>query len=236
MNRIHAATIIADILTLAACSRPVSTPASATEAPKRLVVTAAHAETRVVPAGFDVTGTFAADESSDVAPLVAGRVIGTPVNAGDFVRKGQVICELDPRDAQIRLDQARAQLNEATAGLRQTQSRIGVAAGGTFEAARVPEVAAARANYESAQAMAKQAAADEQRFANLVASGDVSRSAYEKAHTQQQTAEAQANAARQQYEAPPMPRARVGERSRPRRPPLKPPARSSLRPKRPSAI
>jgi RND family efflux transporter MFP subunit len=49
--------------------------------------------------------------------------------------------------------------------------------------------------------MAKQAAADAQRFANLIASGDVSRSAYEKARTQQETAEAQANAARQQYEA-----------------------------------
>ena len=65
----------------------------------------------------------------------------------------------------------------------------------------MPEVAAARANYESAQAQAKQAAADAKRYANLVATGDVSRSAYEKDRTQQETAEAQANAARQQYEA-----------------------------------
>jgi multidrug efflux pump subunit AcrA (membrane-fusion protein) len=201
MKTIHAAALTAAVLTLSACSRPVSTPVSAKEAPKRVAVPVARAETRVVPAGFDVTGTFAADESSDVAPLVAGRVTGTPVNAGDFVRKGQVICELDPRDAEIRLEQTRAQVNEATAGLRQTQSRIGLSSGGTFEPSHVPEVAAARANYESAQALAKQAAADAQRFANLVASGDVSRSAYEKAHTQQETAEAQANAARQQYEA-----------------------------------
>ena len=34
-----------------------------------------------------------------------------------------------------------------------------------------------------------------------MATGDVSHSAFEKAHTQQETAEAQANAARQQYEA-----------------------------------
>jgi len=65
----------------------------------------------------------------------------------------------------------------------------------------MPEVAAARAAYESAKAVAKQAAADAQRFANLVATGDVSRSNYEKVRTQQETAEAQANAARQQYEA-----------------------------------
>jgi len=64
----------------------------------------------------------------------------------------------------------------------------------------VPEVAAARAAYESAQAQARLAAADAKRYENLVATGDVSRSAYEKAHTQQETADAAANAARQQYE------------------------------------
>jgi membrane fusion protein, multidrug efflux system len=201
MKAIHAAFLAASLLVLAACSKPVSTSVAASDAPKPVSVPVARAETRVVPAAFDATGTFAADETSDVAPPVAGRVISTPVNNGDFVRKGQVICQLDPRDAQLRLKQAHAQVNEATAAMRQTQSRIGLTGGGNFDANRVPEVAAARANYESAQALAKQAAADAQRFANLVASGDVSRSAYEKARTQQETAEAQANAARQQYEA-----------------------------------
>src|SRR5205823_2971272 len=72
---------------------------------------------------------------------------------------------------------------------------------GEFDTAKVPEVAAALANYQSAQAQAKLAAADAQRYASLIATGDVSRSAFEKARTQQETAEAQANAARQQYEA-----------------------------------
>jgi RND family efflux transporter MFP subunit len=65
----------------------------------------------------------------------------------------------------------------------------------------VPEAAAARAAYESALAQARLAAADAKRFENLVATGDVSRSAFEKAHTAQETADAQANAAKQQYEA-----------------------------------
>ena len=201
MKPIPLAVLAAAVLMLAACSKDAGTSVAAAGAPKRISVPVARAQTRMVPAGFDATGTFAADETSDVAPLVAGRVVSTPVNAGDFVRQGQVICRLDPRDAQIRLEQARAQVNEADAGLRQTQSRIGLTGGAAFDASRVPEVAAARANYESAGALARQAAADAQRYANLVSSGDVSRSAYEKAHTQQQTAEAQANAARQQYEA-----------------------------------
>jgi multidrug efflux pump subunit AcrA (membrane-fusion protein) len=183
------------------CSRQ-SVEASATRPTAQSIrISTAQAEMRTVPAAFEVTGTFAADETSDIAPLVAGRVIATPVNTGDFVRQGQTVCELDHRDAQLRLDQARAQRDEAASALSQAQSRIGVASGAKFDPNAMPEVAAARANYESAEAQARLAAADAKRYENLVASGDVSRSAYDRAHTQQETAEAQALAARQQYEA-----------------------------------
>jgi multidrug efflux pump subunit AcrA (membrane-fusion protein) len=186
---------------LAGCSRPSATPVSAAEAPRRVAVPVAMAVVRSVPASFDATGAFVADESSDVAPLVAGRVVATPVNAGDFVRAGQVICELDHRDAQLRLDQARAALEQATAALNQSQSRIGHSGDAPFDPTSMPEVAAAKAAYESAQAQAKLAAADAARYTNLAATGDVSRSTAEKVRTQQETAEAQANAARKQYEA-----------------------------------
>jgi len=188
-------------LFLAACSGQNPVAAATQGAPQAVAVTTAAAMARTVPASFEVTGTFAADETSDIAPLVAGRVIATPVNVGDFVKQGQIVCELDHADAQLRLEQARAQLEGANAGLRQSQSRIGLKNEGTYDPNALPEVAAARANYESAQAQAKLAAADSRRYENLVATGDVSRSAFEKAHTQQETAEAQANAARQQYEA-----------------------------------
>src|SRR5947209_19922979 len=89
MKTIPVAALAAAVLMFTACSRPVSTTASATEALKRIAIPVARAEMRMVPAGFDVTGTFAADESSNVAPPVAGRVIGTPVNAGDFVRRSE---------------------------------------------------------------------------------------------------------------------------------------------------
>jgi RND family efflux transporter MFP subunit len=85
--------------------------------------------------------------------------------------------------------------------MRQAQSRIGYGGNGAFDPSQMPEVAAARAAHESARAQAKMAAADAQRFAALVSTGDVSRSNFEKFRTQQETAEAQANAARQQYEA-----------------------------------
>jgi multidrug efflux pump subunit AcrA (membrane-fusion protein) len=164
-------------------------------------VSIAAADVRQVSAGFEETGSFVADETSDIAPAVAGRVIATPVNVGDYVKQGQAICELDHRDAQLKLDQMRAALDESTAAVRQAQSRIGLNAGRAFDAGVVPEVAAAKAGYDSAQAQARLAAADAKRYENLVKTGDVSRSVYEKARTQQETADAQANAARQQYEA-----------------------------------
>lgn len=174
-----------------------------TAPPAPVAVNTATVTEREVPADFQETGTFIAEETSQIAPVAAGRVIATPVDVGARVHKGEVICELDPRDAQLRLDQAKAQLAEATANVRQMQSRIGLSPASTsaFNPDKVPEVAAAHANYESAQANAKLAAADAQRYVNLAATGDVSQSAVQRARTQQETAEAQVNAARQQYEA-----------------------------------
>ncbi|MBZ5594127.1 MAG: efflux RND transporter periplasmic adaptor subunit [Acidobacteriia bacterium] len=201
MNRLAFFALWIATLLIAACARSKDVVTTAHAATEKVRVSTAQAVIRNVPAAFEVTGTFNADETSDIAPPVAGRVMATPANVGDFVKQGEVICELDHRDAQLKLEQARAQLDEATSALRQTQSRIGLNGAAKFDATVVPEVAAARAAYESAQAQARLAAADAKRYESLVASGDVSRGAYERARTQQETAEAQANAARQQYEA-----------------------------------
>jgi len=187
------------LITCACSSKQVAAPTASVEA-KPVAVSIATATSREVPADFVETGTFMADETSDIAPPVAGRVIATPVDVGAQVKAGQVICELDHRDAELRLQQMKAQLDESNASVRQARSRIGLK-DGVFDPGKVPEVAGALANYQAAQAQAKMAGADAQRYANLVATGDVSRSAYEKARTQQETAEAQANASRQQYEA-----------------------------------
>lgn len=198
--RIHGLILLPAALILAACGSKQAANNAPDHTPKTIAVSTAAPVIREVAAGFEETGSFVADESSDIAPSVPGLVVATPVNVGDFVRKGQTVCELDHRDAQLRLDQARAQLDEATAAVRQAQSRIGLKANLTFDANAVPEVIAAKASYDSALAQARLAAADAKRYENLVRTGDVSRSAFEKARTQQETADAQANAAKQQYE------------------------------------
>ncbi|MGD1094480.1 MAG: efflux RND transporter periplasmic adaptor subunit [Bryobacteraceae bacterium] len=165
------------------------------------VITTAPALTRAISASVQATGSFVSLESSDVAPEAAGRIVETPVNVGDFVKEGQILARLEDRDAQLRLEQAKAAEQQAEAARRQAQSRIGLAQNESFDAGTVPEVLSAKAAYDSALAQAKFSEADAKRYENLVKTGDVSQSAYEKARTQADTAQAQANSARQQYEA-----------------------------------
>ncbi len=189
----------------AGCGGSRNSPAqggSAEPATSRVpVVAAVETTSRMVSASVQVTGSFVSKESSDVAPETAGRIVETPVNVGDFVKQGEVIARLEDRDAQLRLEQAQASDQQAEAAVRQAQSRIGLGQGQDFNADNVPEVLSAKAAYDSALAQAKLAEADAQRYENLIKTGDVSRSAYEKARTQADTAQAQANSAHQQYEA-----------------------------------
>ena len=96
------------------------TPASAAVSPAAdevavIPVAAAAAIKREVPIVVRATGTFTPDESSDVAPQVAGQVVKTLVNVGDRVDADQPLVQLDDRDARLRLDQARASLERAEA-------------------------------------------------------------------------------------------------------------------------
>jgi RND family efflux transporter MFP subunit len=77
---------------------------------------------RAVPIVIRATGTFVADESSDVSPQVAGQVIETPVNVGDHIAGGQVVVRLDDRDARLRLAQAEAALQQAEAQAQNIES------------------------------------------------------------------------------------------------------------------
>lgn len=203
-----ALSLAALLLGAAACSsKPKQTEgkggagvAEAAEA-RPVEVATGTATTRQVPAYLEATGSLVADESSDVAPETSGQVVQTLVDVGAFVRQGAVIARLNDRDARLRLQQARAGEQQAVAALRQAEARLGLGINGRFDAALIPEARAARATLESAEAAARLADTNAGRYANLLETGDVARSAYDQARTQAETARAQANAARQQYEA-----------------------------------
>ena len=200
------AAVLLAVLAISSCGDPGATealkdqakPAAESTTPTVAVIPAVE---RSVSSAVQVTGSFVARESSDVAPQAGGRVAETPVDVGAFVQVGQVIARMEDRDAQLRLQQAKASQQQFEASMRQAQSRIGLGAGEQFNPNSVPEVLSAKAAYDSATAQAKLAEADAARYSNLIKTGDVSQSAYDRARTQADTAQAQANASRQQYEA-----------------------------------
>ncbi|HEX8638146.1 MAG TPA: efflux RND transporter periplasmic adaptor subunit, partial [Pyrinomonadaceae bacterium] len=164
-------------------------------------ITVGKALGREIPAVIQATGSLIADETSDIAPKVAGKVVNVSANVGDFVGQGSVIAKIDDRDARLRLAEAQAGVNQAIAGVRQAEARLGLSANGTFNATTIPEVQSANASYEQALAELRQAEANEKRYRELVETGDVSMVAYETYRTTRDTARARVNAARQQQQA-----------------------------------
>jgi RND family efflux transporter MFP subunit len=79
------------------------------------------------PIIVEATGSFQADESSDVAPDSSGRVLATPVDVGQHVSKGAVLIRIQAVDANLRLDEARAAVQRADANLKLAESQNALA-------------------------------------------------------------------------------------------------------------
>ena len=87
--------------------RRATTEGAAQPAPAGHPVTVAPVKAQDEPVTIEATGSFEADESSDVAPDSSGRVVATPVDVGQFVKSGAVLVRLQGIDAGLRLDEAR---------------------------------------------------------------------------------------------------------------------------------
>ena len=111
---------------------------AAAATPEHVEVSTAAAVRRDLPRYVEATGGLAADEQTDVAPAVGGRVVSVAVDLGSYVQRGQPLVRLDAADAQLRLEQAQAAL---------VQANQSYAAVGTARAA----VDAARVQVETAQ-------------------------------------------------------------------------------------
>ncbi|MCO6509988.1 MAG: efflux RND transporter periplasmic adaptor subunit [Aridibacter famidurans] len=172
-----------------------------------VVVKTAVAKVEQIPTYFEATGTLASDAESNVAPTIGGKIAQVNFDVGSYVKKGDVLVRMDARDAEIRLqqalsqleqakkavDQAEAGVDQAVANLRQTQVRLGVRDGETFDIEDFSQVISVRAQLKLAEAELK-------RFEALLETGDVSRSAYDQRLSQRdsllgQLREARSNAA-----------------------------------------
>jgi RND family efflux transporter MFP subunit len=164
-------------------------------------VTVGKSEMRTVPAVIQANGSLIADETSDIAPKVAGKVSNVYANVGQFLTTGAVIAKIDDTNARQQLTAAQAGVKQAEAAVRQAEAKLGLGPGSSFNASAIPEVRAANANYQQALAVLKQAEANEKRYRELVESGDVAMIQYEQFRTTRDTARAQANNAKELLDA-----------------------------------
>jgi len=107
--------VIALAPALAACNDAAT---SATATPVRPVQVQ-----RVIFAASDEKREFAgvvrARYETDLGFRVAGKMVARPVNVGDRVRAGDVVARLDPRDLQLQVESADAELTAAASSLAQ---------------------------------------------------------------------------------------------------------------------
>jgi RND family efflux transporter MFP subunit len=116
--------LVAAILGVAA-SRSAAKPS--TQTPSSPVVEVAPVEKRNVPIYGEWIGTLTGQVNADVKAQVTGYLLTRNYKEGSFVRKGQILFEIDPRPFQAALDQARGQLAQAQAQLAQDEAQLSTA-------------------------------------------------------------------------------------------------------------
>jgi RND family efflux transporter MFP subunit len=91
------------------------------------VVEVAPVEQRDVPVYGEWIGTLAGQVNADVKAQVTGYLLTRTYKEGSFIRKGQMLFEIDPRPFQAALDQAKGQLAQAQAQLFQNEAQLATA-------------------------------------------------------------------------------------------------------------
>jgi len=147
----------ASLAALGGCRREAALDAAKAQRPPLVPVRTAMVIGQDEPVTLQATGSFVADEDSDVAPDASGRVMATPVDVGQFVKQGTVLVKLRAVDAGLRLDEAKAAASRAEANVRLVESQNTLA----------------------------QTTAE--RYGRLLATGDLSREVADQAKTQAET-------------------------------------------------
>jgi membrane fusion protein (multidrug efflux system) len=158
---------------------------------------------------------------TQIAPRVGGTVSRVAVDDNQRVASGALLIELDPRDYQVAVDKAKAELADAEANALAARSNVPITAttatsgvttarGGVVQsqaavAAAEKEVDAARSRVVTAQARVREAetnaakaARDVERFRGLLAKDEISQQQFDSAVSAAEAAKASADSAHSQ--------------------------------------
>lgn len=169
----------------AGCKKPAPTESAqaAVDAAPQTAVEAQFAKLtiRKLPATLELSGTLAADETSEVAAATGGIVTKVLVDVGSRVKKGDPLVQLDARDPSLRGQAAAAQAAQA-------QARLGIKQGEKFDPEKMAEVRAAKEGMDLA-------VTDAQRTKTLFDQGGVPQATWDAARARAEQAKAQYDAA-----------------------------------------
>jgi RND family efflux transporter MFP subunit len=176
-----------------------TTSQAAKAADTPLVVEVAKVEQRDVPIYNEWIGTLDGYVNADIKAEVTGYLLQQDYTEGSFVRKGDLLFEIDPRPFQAAVDQAKGQLAQATGQLAQATAQVAQA-----EA----QVAVAKANqgrtqldYERYVPLAQQQAITQQDLDNATQNNLAAKAQIQVAEAQVETATAQIHASAAAVEA-----------------------------------
>lgn len=132
---------VVSMVVLAACQQKAAPPPPP---PPDVGVTPVIQKT--VPVYGDWVATLEGYTNAQIEPQVSGYLISQDYREGSFVRKDQVLFEIDPRPFQAALDQAKGQLAQARGQLAQAHAQLQLA---TINVNRDTPLAKARAIAQS---------------------------------------------------------------------------------------
>src|SRR5258706_1829319 len=93
-------------------------------APRPLDVEVVRVEQRDVPVYSEWIGTTEGITNADIKPQVSGYLLRQDYKEGSFVKKGQLLFEIDPRPFQAALDQVQGQLAQFLGQVEQVSSQM----------------------------------------------------------------------------------------------------------------
>jgi len=131
-----------------------------------------------------------------IASKVPGTVKGIYVRDNQFMKKGDLLVEIDPLDYDVKVQEASSKLSAEKARLAEIEARIETSKTHLSELLKTKEVA--KATLQVREAILKQAEIDIRRAENLYKKDAISKERYEKTRTDYEVALAQAKAAAEQ--------------------------------------
>ena len=168
----------------------------------------------IAVAGFLLWRHFSSRESTDdaqidahIAPVsarVSGTVTKVAVDDNQVVKAGDLLVQLDPKDYQVALERARADLSDSQAAAQAARTTVPITSTSTRSAVEMAQanlaaaqkqVNAANARLREAEANHTKAAQDLERMKQLVSKDEVSRQQYDAAVAAEQAARATVDAA-----------------------------------------